>query len=212
MSRIGIIGGTFNPIHNGHIQIAQAAYKQYQLDEILFMPNHIPAYKNTGSILPGFIRLQMVQLAIEEYPGFYASDFELKREGITYTYETLRQLKKDHPNDSFFFIMGADSLFQFTTWKYPEKILLYTDILVACRDGNDDFAIAAKIEELNTFYRANAFHIIQIQKINCSSHEIRKALSKQTDSDLCVEQQAKALQLPIKVLQYIKSNHLYQRN
>lgn len=212
MSRIGILGGTFNPIHNGHIQIAQAAYKQYQLDEILFMPNHIPAYKNTGSILPGFIRLQMVQLAIEEYPSFYASDYELKREGITYTYETLRQLKKDHPNDSFFFIMGADSLFQFTTWKYPEKILLYTDILVACRDGNDDFAIAKKIEELNTFYRTNAFHIIQIQKINCSSHEIRKALSKQTDSDLCVEQQAKALQLPIKVLQYIKSNHLYQRN
>lgn len=212
MSRIGILGGTFNPIHNGHIQIAQAAYKQYQLDEILFMPNHIPAYKNTGSILPGFIRLQMVQLAIEEYPSFYASDYELKREGITYTYETLRQLKKDHPNDSFFFIMGADSLFQFTTWKYPEKILLYTDILVVCRDGNDDFAIAKKIEELNTFYRTNAFHIIQIQKINCSSHEIRKALSKQTDSDLCVEQQAKALQLPIKVLQYIKSNHLYQRN
>jgi len=95
MSSIGIMGGTFNPIHMGHIEIAKSAYEQYHLDEVWFMPNHIPAYKSEDAIVSGEERLDMVRLAIENLPYCKASDFELKREGNTYTIDTLKLLNSN---------------------------------------------------------------------------------------------------------------------
>ena len=136
MKKIGIMGGTFNPIHAGHIEIADAAYKQFELDEVWFMPNHIPAYKSDKDIISGEHRLNMISLAIKDYSYFKTSDFELKREGKTYSYETFTLLKDEFPDACFYFIMGADSLFYFDKWVHPEIIIDKTDILVASRDEN----------------------------------------------------------------------------
>ena len=147
MANIGIMGGTFNPIHIGHLCIAEAAYHQFCLDEVWFMPNHIPAYKDRSDVIDGDLRLQMVSIAIEPYPYFCASDFEIRRNGPTYSAETFRLLHERYTSHRFFFIMGADSLFYFEKWKQPEQILKYSDILVAPRKHGEDNEIHQKIRE-----------------------------------------------------------------
>ena len=102
--KIGIMGGTFNPIHNGHIALAKAAYEYCNLDEVWFMPSGISYQKNRSEIVTGEHRLKMTELAIEEYPYFSCSDAEVRREGNTYTADTLRLLCDRYPEYAFFFI------------------------------------------------------------------------------------------------------------
>ncbi len=219
MAAIGIMGGTFNPIHIGHIKIAKAAYTQYHLDEIWFMPNHVPAYKPEDIILSGEDRLAMVELAIKDIPNFRASDFELKREGNTYTAETLELLKQKYPKDTFYFIMGADSLYQFDKWKNAEKIPEYAVLLVAPRDGKSVTIIEQQIKVLNMRYGKDCFHLLQCKEIPCSSSNIREnfyqniscnrknsqnaADSKNINSNVSLQY------LPDLVYKYIIKRHLY---
>jgi len=133
MKKIGIMGGTFNPIHNGHLLLAQWALEAEQLDEIWFMPTGISYSKEYFNVLPGEERLRMVELAIEDNSYFSVSDLELRRDGYTYTYETLEALKSYHPDDDFYFIMGADCLYTFENWKKPEYILQNCTLLAAVR-------------------------------------------------------------------------------
>lgn len=179
MASIGIMGGTFNPIHIGHIEIANAAYEQFHLDEIWFMPNHIPAYKKDETIVSGEIRLEMVQLGIDDYPFCKASDFEIKREGNTYTIDTLKLLSKQYPEHTFYFIMGADSLYYFDKWKDYEEIPNYTHLLIAPRDEKSKDDIRSKIKTYNSYFGKICFHLIDCKKINCSSSEIRQYLMNQ---------------------------------
>ncbi|MGN0155567.1 MAG: nicotinate-nucleotide adenylyltransferase [Lachnospiraceae bacterium] len=211
MALIGIMGGTFNPIHFGHIAIAKAAFQQFHLDEIWFMPNHIPAYKASESIISGEHRLAMIRLAIQEYPYFKASDYELRREGNTYTYETMHLLKRDYPEDDFFFIMGADSLFYFEQWVYPERIVRNATILAAVRNDRTLAEMQSKIDEMNSKFGGNYFHLIQCPEIPCSSSEIRKKIhdiyQSRTELDKKTEDY---LYLPEIVYTYIMKNKLYQ--
>lgn len=177
MALIGIMGGTFNPIHLGHIAIAKAAYEQFHLDEVWFMPNHIPAYKPNHPLISGEKRFAMIQLAIQEYPYFRASDFELQRNGKTYTYETLHLLKQSRPYDTFFFIMGADSLFYFEQWVHPEEIVKNATLLVAPRNHKTVSEIQSKIDEMNRLFGKEKFYLIQCSEIPCSSSEIREHIS-----------------------------------
>lgn len=219
MAAIGIMGGTFNPIHIGHIKIAKAASAQYHLNEIWFMPNHIPAYKSEDIIISGEDRLAMVKLAIKDFPNFIASDFELKREGNTYTAETLELLKQKYPTDTFYFIMGADSLFQFDKWKDSEKIPQYAILLVAPRDGKSVTGIEQRIKELNTQYCRDCFHLLQCKEIPCSSSSIREAFYQNTLGskrispnlpDRKKDNNDVSLQyLPDLVYKYITEKHLY---
>ena len=104
MKKIGIMGGTFNPIHNAHLMMAQAAYEQYKLDEVWFMPSKNPPHKQKQDILSDEHRKRMIQFAIDEIPHFVFSDMELKRQGTTYTCDTLEQLHKDLPEAEIYFI------------------------------------------------------------------------------------------------------------
>lgn len=215
MAVIGIMGGTFNPIHVGHIKIAQAALLQYNLDEVWFMPNHIPGYKSGINLVSGNERLEMVKLAIADIPYFKSSDYELKRSGNTYTSETLTLLCKEHPKDSFYFIIGEDSLDSFDKWKNPEIILQYAKILAAPRDGQTPNNINERILRLDTLYNGEYFYLIQCENIPCSSSEIRHHLSKlyQTDTTelLChAEEIASMLYLPTSVYKYIINHTLYK--
>lgn len=211
MARIGILGGTFNPIHIGHIEIAKAAQVQYHLDEVWFMPNHIPKYKENNEILSGEHRLKMIKIAISGIPFFKDSDFELKREGDTYTSETLPLLCETYPEHEFYFIMGADSLFYFKEWKNPEVILDYANILVAQRNDKSDYKIKDKIQELNDFFGKNAFYLIKTPKIDCSSSEIRKYLKERTFVNSCTSSKKKDLIYYIsqEVYDYIIKNNLF---
>lgn len=210
MSKIGIIGGTFNPIHNGHIGIAKAAYDQYALDEIWFMPNHIPAYKNENEVLSGELRMDMIRLAIQNYPHFYLSDYELKRTGKTYTYQTLEKLSVDYPGNSFYFIMGADSLFYFEQWKHPETIVKRAKILVALRDDKGIHEVKEKISALSRIYGNDIFYFIKTSGYDCSSSRIRDAIFHNRDHLLSVDEFSSRYNIPKEVYHYIKKRNLYK--
>ena len=211
MAKIGIMGGTFNPIHMGHMQIARAAYEQFQLDEVWFIPNHIPAYKSDHELISGEMRLAMVQLAIQEEPHFKVSDFEINRDGKTYTYETMSLLKQQHPKDDFYFILGADSLYYFDKWVHPEIIVENADILAACRNGRTLEEMTIEINRLNEMFGKEAIFLINCPELPCSSSEIREQVRKLHEQSEENEEFTHMLeqQVPAPVLAYIVEQKLY---
>lgn len=131
--KIGIYGGTFNPIHNGHLKLAELAYKECGLDKVVFMPSGSSYLKD--QVLSPEIRYQMVLLAIEGIDYYAASDMEIRRKGPTYSYETFEQLHQKHPKDEIFFIMGEDSLRYIEQWKEPDRLMKACSLIVAARQG-----------------------------------------------------------------------------
>lgn len=133
--RLGIMGGTFDPVHLGHIHIARAAMREAELGEMLFLPDGDPPHKLPGA--KGEDRLEMVRLAIEGLPGFRVSDMELKRQGKTYSVDTLEELLREDPGRELYYIIGSDTLLLFPTWKTAWKVAGLCRMLVAARPGND---------------------------------------------------------------------------
>ena len=131
--KTGILGGTFDPVHVAHLILAECAYRQFGLDEVLLIPNGDPPHKVGKKTSPGFHRLRMLRIAAEGVPYFHVSGMELEREGLSYTSDTLQQLKKDNPDTDYYFIMGGDSLFQIETWHEPARIMASCRILVGIR-------------------------------------------------------------------------------
>jgi len=197
--RIGIMGGTFNPIHLGHLEIAKEALLQYNLDKIWFMPNKIPAYKSVEDILDETRRVEMIRLAIEDNEKFELSTFELERLGVTYTYETLELLKQKYENQEYYFIMGADSLATFSQWKYPDIIAKNCVILVSGRDDIDDERIEKYISAAKVMYNAEIYKIKNIH-VDISSNMVRNKIANNCDVSKYV---------PQKVCEYISQNNLY---
>lgn len=133
--KIGIMGGTFDPIHVGHLILGEKAYEQLGLDKILFMPAGNPPHKrNRKGRASDEQRVEMVNLAIQGNPHFELSLIEMNAEGFTYTYCTLETLKKQNPDTDYYFIIGADSLYNFATWMEPARICQACTIVVATRD------------------------------------------------------------------------------
>ena len=121
--KIGIMGGTFDPIHIGHLILGEAAYEQFGLDEVWFLPAGNPPHKrNRAGRAKDAQRVEMVRRAIASNPHFVLCTKEMKDEGYTYSYRTLEAMRKEHPGTEFYFIIGADSLFYFDEWKNPERI------------------------------------------------------------------------------------------
>lgn len=132
MRRIGVIGGTFDPIHNGHLLLARFALEAIPLDEVLFIPAADPPLK-PGTYAPAAERLAMVGLAVADSDDFMASRVELERLGKSYTVETLKTLHETHPDAEFFFIIGADNVAQMATWHDPEGILAQCTVVAGSR-------------------------------------------------------------------------------
>lgn len=126
--RVGIMGGTFNPVHMGHLLLAENAYSMFSLDEILFIPSGCSYMKDQTEILDGATRLHMTRLSIADNPHFSLSSMEIDRGGYTYTCQTLEQLGEENPETDYYFILGADSLFQMESWKDPEIIFQKAEI------------------------------------------------------------------------------------
>ena len=137
--KIGIMGGTFDPIHNGHLEIAKAAYEQFHLDKVWFMPNGNPPHKaltDIGSSVKE--RLRMVELAIEGQDGFCLEAYEARKKSVSCSYETMEYFNKIYPEDDFYFIIGADSLFAVDRWVHPERLFPTCTILAAYRDERSE--------------------------------------------------------------------------
>lgn len=167
------MGGTFNPIHNGHLALAQRALEQFALDEVLFMPCGVPYMKADQHVEDGRVRAEMTALAIKGQPEFTLSVMELEQPGNTYTYQTLECLKKAHPDTEYYFIVGADSLFHMAKWAHPERIFADCRILAAVRDDKTPDDMKEQIRFLEQRYNAK-IHLLQTEYMDISSSEIRQ--------------------------------------
>ncbi len=197
--KIGIMGGTFNPIHIGHLILGQTALEQFQLDKVLFMPTKNPPHKRYDHILDDAIRAKMVELAIEDNPNFELSTFEMDREGITYTADTLSRLTKLHPDEEYYFIVGADSLFYIDKWKDPHTIFRLSKLVAAVRNHKTIDEMLQRITELNETFQGSV-ELLNSPNIDISSSEIRDYLKNGNDIRYYVT---------TKVASYIKKNNLY---
>ena len=200
VKKTGIMGGTFNPIHQGHLLIAEYARDFCALDEILFVPSGNYYMKDAGDILDKQERLAMTALAIANNPFFSLSTIETERKGATYTHETLQLLKEMNPRTDYYFIVGADNLFSIEKWKNPQYILKNCVLIAAARGQKTETELLQKKEELEKSFHARII-LLPEKKIDISSSEIRQRLS-------CGK--SVRYMLPESVLEYISLHQLYQ--
>lgn len=172
--KIGIVGGTFDPIHIGHLLLGVFAKEQLGLDRIWFMPAGQPYFKEGKKVSSREDRLKMTRLAAEEIEGADVCDIELRRLGRTYTFETVEQLNEDCPNDDFFFIFGSDCLNQLEMWRFPERILAGCTLVAAARGNKADRAeLEEKAGELMQRFGGRIV-VMDFPVIDISSTQIRR--------------------------------------
>ena len=199
MERIGIYGGTFNPPHIGHIQAAQQALTALKLDRILLIPDRIAPHKEIpeGSPTPQQ-RLDMLHLAVKNCPGLEVSDIELRREGVSYTFQTVAQLKQQYPNAELVLLMGTDMFLSFPNWKNPDEILKIASLGVFCR-GEKGEAAAIKVRKTEMEAMGAKVDLVDNDVINISCTQMRRLLAFRCAASF----------LPEGVLDYIREHRLY---
>ena len=176
MRKVGIMGGTFNPIHNGHLTLAKEAYKQFSLDEVVFMPCGNAYMKAEQKVESGQTRAKMTALAIQDILHFTLSTIEIERKGNTYTYQTLEHLNRENPDTEYYYIVGADSLFNMTQWAFPERIFSKCIILAAIRDDKTISDMEEEIRILRRKYDANV-SLLHMSCMSISSSDIRRKVA-----------------------------------
>lgn len=227
--RIGILGGTFDPIHLGHIQPAKQVIKKYKLDKLLIIPAHKPPHKASTNATTEQ-RVKMVELVCDQENSFILDTREIERSTLSYTVDTIKELKIDYPTSQLFFIMGMDSLLNFTQWYMWESILQSCNLIVNTRPGYELSSLNNDTKKLLNKYKASAnkeingplnhsyfvqkktksdnlkittgnIYINHCDELNISSTIIRKNLALNVNCDQWL---TKA------VLKFINANHLYQ--
>ena len=175
--KIGIMGGTFDPIHNGHLMLGETAYHQFQLDKGGFMPNGNPPQKKQSNIgTDALTRMEMVKLAIADIEYFELQDYEVMKESVSPTYQTMAHFKECYPEDEFYYIIGADSLFAIERWIHPELLFPNCIILAACRDEIDTSEeMKAQIDYLCKKYDAQ-IEYLKSPLVDISSSELREMI------------------------------------
>ena len=221
--RLGLLGGSFNPIHNGHLTIARQVHERLQLDRILFIPTGEPPHKQESALAPARDRYEMVRLAIAGTPFFDISDIEVQRKGKSYSIDTIRELQRQHgPATKFYFLIGLDAFLDFPDWKEPEALLSACRFVVISRP-EQSFQSLAKFSMLPTLdphalaqLDAGKMTRLDIAIPSCpgiiclplppsaiSASDIRQRLLRRT---------ALANELPPLVESYILQHHLYQED
>jgi nicotinate-nucleotide adenylyltransferase len=196
--KMGILGGTFDPPHNGHLHLAESARRVLKLDEVVFIPAKQPPHKLDDPISPLPIRVAMLECALHGHPKFVISMIEAEREGPSYTVDTLRELRKTAGKDAeLYFIMGEDSLKNLPTWHLPEEIVKLAHLAVLQRPGYD-----ANVEALEQKVKGVEKSVVLLDgfEIEISSTDIRERVR-------CHESIAELV--PDCVAEYIEQHHLY---
>lgn len=199
MKKIGIMGGTFDPVHNGHLALAKCACEELGLDTVVFIPSKNPPHKENSHVTDEKDRCRMVQLALLNEPEFSYSDIEMKREGKTYTADTLRLLSRQYKDAVLYFIVGADSLMYLDRWRKPRQIFSLAVVVAAVRDDTDMAALKKKKRELLEEFGGEIV-LLSMERIDISSTDIRKDVRKHQDIQARV---------PGQVADYIYDRGLY---
>ncbi len=200
LQRIGIIGGTFNPIHLGHLMIAEMAREAYNLEKVIFVPAYHPPHKHED-VIDAKYRYEMTEAAVSDNPYFTVSDVEFKREGPSYTIDTVRHFIKEYgPDTEFYFIAGTDSIRDLPNWKYIDDLLPLCHFIGAVRpDGSaaiDD--VVAYFGELG----AQRIHRLDVPIMRLSATDLRRRLRERRTVRYLI---SKA------VVEYIKDHDIYKK-
>jgi len=188
MKQIGLLGGSFNPIHEGHLALAREAQKTLLLDQVIFIPSYRPPHK-TEELVDATHRYKMVRLAIQGEKTFSLSDLEIKRKGTSYTIDTVKALQQERPDAAWTFLVGSDCLQTIQTWKSVEELFQRCAFAVATRPH-------FPLEKI-----PKGFKTIQTTQVNISSEEIRRKVS---------QGESVADQVPRAVVEYIQEHQLYR--
>ncbi|MGB9710931.1 MAG: nicotinate-nucleotide adenylyltransferase [Thermodesulfovibrio sp.] len=204
--KIGFFGGTFNPIHYGHLRVAEEVREAFLLDKIIFIPAGIPPLKKYD-IVEAMHRLKMTELAVKDNPFFEVSDFEAKQKKPSYTINTLTHLKRLYQKDTLFFIMGIDAFLELKSWYRYEELLRMVDFIIMSRPGFDNLQNYEFIEDEeaeNCFKIKNSdkrAFFISVSPFWISSTQIRKMIQNEKSIRYLV---------PEEVRKYIEDNKLYR--
>jgi len=215
--RIGLFGGTFNPVHLGHLRAAWIVQKRFSLNKVLFIPSHIPPHKESTEIASPSHRLKMVELAVCGHPQFIASPIEIEARGKSYSIVTLNKIKNVYPEAWIFFILGMDAFLEIDTWKDYERLLEQCLFIVIQRPGyhlnqaqevlkgkyKGKIYTVSESERINEeLFSLYKIFLLSIEALNISSTEIRRRIKE--------GKSIKAL-VTVAVEAYIKENKIYQR-
>lgn len=176
--RIGVFGGSFDPVHMGHLTIAQDAVEQLELARLILIPAAVPPHKQGRELADGAHRLAMLRLAAENNPAFEVSDREIRRGGVSYTFETMRELQAEHPGAELFFIVGLDSLAELHLWRNVKELLEQCRVVPFARGGEDLHSVAARMELPSRWKERLLERLIRIHEIEISASEIRMRLAE----------------------------------
>ena len=198
--RLGILGGTFNPPHLGHLRMAEIARREFSLGDVLVLPVGDPPHKRDMLVAQREYRRAMGMLFCEEHPWLIFSDMELDREGYTYTVDTLTQLAAESPDTVFYYIIGTDTLFQLPTWRNWPKVRTLTHFVCIPRPGDDPARIQAQAEAL--FSEGAHIHMAREMCLPISSTMVREERAKGgSGQDL----------VPRRIFEFLESNHVYRQ-
>jgi nicotinate-nucleotide adenylyltransferase len=204
MKRYGIIGGTFDPIHNAHLYIAYEAKEQLNLDEVIFMPAGKQPFKANNIVTDSKLRYEMVKIAIESFNEFSVSKYEIEKGGLSFTYETLQYFEEksniENQEKELFFITGADCLVSIEQWRDVQKIFSLATLVVFARDGISEKEITEKKQRIEEKYNGEII-ILDLKQLEISSTDIRERVNQNSRIDFFV---------PPKVVDMIYKNGLYK--
>lgn len=197
--RRAVFGGSFDPVHNGHVNLVKQIYDSVPLDEIIIMPARVSPFKQDTVPTSESQRLEMCRLAFEELPFVTVSDYEISRPEVSYTVNTIKHLKEVYPDDELFFIMGSDMLLSFEKWYKFEEILSMCTVIAASREsGESDMeSLKKQAESLGQYGRVM---VVSTGVYVMSSTEIREKIKNSSDISCYV---------PENVVKYILDNRLY---
>ncbi len=199
--KIGIFGGSFDPVHLGHTGLAEDAMKQAGLDKVVFIPARLQPFKLDKKLASGKDRLEMLKLAAGDTAGFEISTYELDTEGISYSYLTMRAMQEKYGEDTkLYFITGTDAFLKIDQWKNAEELLTKYSYVIGTRPGYKQEELSVCIDDIRRRYGTEIINIDNVQ-VDVSSTEIREIISR--------GENAKGL-ISAEVERYIRSNGLYE--
>lgn len=198
--KIGIMGGTFNPIHFGHLMLSEYIREGIGLDKVIFIPTGQPPHKDTSKVIDGVHRKVMTELSIEDNPYFFLSSIELDKKEKSYTIDTITEIKAKYKDDTFVMIIGPDSLMSIESWKDSSKLLREIDFIVADRISRENKDMIEEIKRLNLKYGVGIKHL-DIPLLEISSTQIRDRVRTNKSIKYLVRES---------VYRYILKNNLYK--
>ena len=199
--RLGLFGGSFNPIHNGHLHLAEAAKDALRLSGVMLMPAGEAPHKSTAAYAPAADRLAMCQLAAENLPWLSVSDLEIRKTGKSYTVDTLRILRQEQPDTDWTLLIGSDMLLTFDTWHCWQEILQMAAVCAVSREKGDLPQLRDAAKKLRSDCPQARIRVVTAEAVVVSSTQIREAVQKNADCS-CL--------LPENVVQYIQTHGLYR--